>query len=393
MCRQRKRERKRVWGMNRKPGKIALYVMAGMVSLSAVFGGLVFMGTIPLLNRAVRTEEAGWEKVPERDGEGMPAQWEIKFKGMKIAMEERGTAYIHESGCLNVSLEDGYLIQIDVESDTVDNMWSRIDKKMEDLEAAGYRIEQDPKRMTEEGSDIVRYVISRENERGTDHKRIYSEVCLVPADTGRHFLAVIRYDGTDVDILDEEAKNELFDKAFADVCTILADAEPTKETDDEYGSYWTVEENINPGDTYSESGTVTYDDGKLTLTHRLPEKCYLVFDDISGKTYFDEENRIYIRTSVVDYTWESAEQMAEKHSTAGFSKIHEQDRIEINGRVFYYYTYSVMEGSKTERKYHYYFHAYCDLDNGDIYTVSGSADDNPLAMDESYYYSVMDICE
>lgn len=379
--------------MNRKQQKIAINIMAVIVSLAAVFGGLMFTGAIPSWKCAKDSAEPEQENPVKADEARTPMRWEIRFKGMEIAMEEKGTAYIHESGCLNIRLSDDYLIQIDIEDDTVEGMWGRIDQKMEDLTADGYRIEREPEKVAGKGNGHVRYVISRENERGADFKRIYSEICLIPADSGRHFLVVIRYDGRDVEILDEETKNGLYDKAFADVKAILEDVRPSEEPDDKYGSYWMVEENISPGNTCSENDSMTYDDETLTLTYGLPGKCYLTSDDAAGKTYFDEENRIYVRVSVTDYTWESAEKKAEKHSSAGFSKIHEQGQVEINNKIFYYYTYSVLECSKTEKKYHYYFHAFCDLENGDIFTIFGNADDNPLAMDENYYYNVMDICE
>ncbi len=371
-----------MYRMNKKLQRLTLGV-TGSLSLFAVFSGLIFMGVLPSWKYAVRADESE-----------APALWNIKFKGMKITMEEKGKAHIHESGCLNIRLEDDYLIQIDVEDDTVDNKWNGIDGKMEGLKAAGYRIEQEPKRVTESGRDYVRYVVSMENERGSDYKRIYSEVCLMPADNERHFLVVIRYDGTDVDELNEDSKNELYNRAFAAAESILAAAEPTDEPDDEYGSYWMMNKNISPGHAYSASDSIMYDEGNLSLTYKLPEKCYLISDnDVAGKAYFDEENRIYIRVSVMNYVWQSAEEYVKKHYSSGFSRIHEQGQTEINGRVFYYYTYSVLERSKAEKKYQYYFHAFCDLDNGDIYTISGSAADNPLAMDKSYYLNVMDISE
>lgn len=370
-------------------------ITAGILSLFAVLMGLIFMGVLPSRNGAVRTEESatGQESLDTADEDERGELWEINFRGMKITMQENGLAYIHESGCLNIRAEDAYLIQIDVEEDTVDNMWSRIDKKVESLAAAGYRIEQSPERITEGERDYVRYVISIDGERGADYERIYSEVCLAPADSGRHFLIVVRYDGTDMEALDEEARIRMYEMAFADVEAILADAEPTDEPDDEAGSYWMVEENIDPDNAYSSSDSMTYDDGNLTLTYRLPENCYLISDNIAGKTYFDEENRIYINVSVIKYMWESAEDKADKHDSARFSRIHTQGQTEVNDRTFYYYTYSVLERSKTEKKYHYYFYAFCDLNNGDIYAIYGSADDNPLAMDETFYLDVMDISE
>lgn len=373
--------------MNRVLRKIMKYIAAAVLSLSAVLWGLLFMGALP--SGAVGTAESAQITETEEDEESK--LWEIHFRGMKITMQENGVAYIHESGCLNIRLEDAYLLQIDVEEDTVDDMWSGIDKKMEALTASGYRIEEKPTRLTEGAMDCVRYVISMENERGSAYQHTYSQVCLMPADSGRHFLVVIRYDGADVDAMGEEEKSALYDKGFADAAEILADACPTDEPDDAYGSYWMKEENISPGDPISDS--IAYDDGTLTLSYGIPENCYLISDNIAGKTYLDEENEIYMNVSVINYTWESAKEKADKHSSAGFSRLHEQGETEVNGRVFYYYTYSVLERSKTKKRYHYYFYAYCDLDNGDIYAIYGNADNNPLAMDASFYLNLMDISE
>ena len=41
----------------------------------------------------------------------------------------------------------------------------------------------------------------------------------------------------------------------------------------------------------------------------------------------------------------------------------------------------------------YYFNAYADLKCGDIYTVSGFADDNPDAVETDTYYDFMSIME
>lgn len=61
--------------------------------------------------------------------------------------------------------------------------------------------------------------------------------------------------------------------------------------------------------------------------------------------------------------------------------------------TFYYYIYSILYIKNGKRSLTYYFNTYADLKDGDIYTVSGFADDNPDVMEINTYYDFMSITE
>ena len=55
------------------------------------------------------------------------------------------------------------------------------------------RMEKEAERVTGEGYDYIRYVLSLKDERGSDLDQTFFEVLLASADEERHFLVVILY--------------------------------------------------------------------------------------------------------------------------------------------------------------------------------------------------------
>lgn len=360
---------------------------AGVVFVFAVIMGLWFMGILSLGEKG-RNEA----KAAERS-ESQSREWEIVFKGMKLTIPEKGEACIHESGCMNVRQQDDYLIQIDIEDDIIENMWARMDSKKKSLTESGYRIDKEPEWISGEGQEYICYVISMADERGSDFERSYFEVMLMPADAGRHFLAVARFDGIDIDGLDTKTRDFIYKEALEATLDMLAGAESTDERDDETGTFWMEDPNIEPNQSYISEDSIFCKDEKWVVTYQLPESSQIISDNIAGKTYLDTDNRIYIRVSITNYTWETAQEKAQKLAADVLSRIHAQGETKVNGRTFYYYTYSVLEYGKKKKQAHYYFHAFCDLENGDIYSIYGSADDCPMVLSEMYYLDVMNITE
>ena len=370
-------------GIERKAG----IIVAGGIFLLAVFMGLWFMGSLSFGEKS-RTETETTEQ-----NEKQSRVWEIVFKGMKLTLPEKGKVYLHESGCMNARQQDKYLIQIDIEDNTIENMWAHMDSKKKSLIESGYRIDKEPEWINTGEITYIRYVISIEGERGSDFDRSYFEVILMPADTGRHFLSVIRFDGIDIETLDAKIRDHIYDEAMEAAVEILAMAVPTDERNDEIGTLWMEDKNIDPNQAYISEDSISYGDGKWILSYHLPENSQIISDNIAGKTYLDTDSQIYIQASITNYTWETAKEKAQKLADSVLSRIHIQDEIEVNNRTFYYYTYSVLEYGKRKKKTYYYFHAFCDLENGDIYSIYGRADDCPMALDEMYYLDVMNITE
>lgn len=371
-----------------KIGK-TMWVAAAALWLLALFGGLWFAGVFSLGEKDIPHETA-CSLSAETDNE-QAAVWEVVFQGMKFTLPQKGKVYLHESGCMNIRRDERYLIQIKLEENTVDEMWEGMKQKRESLINDGYRMEKEAERLTGEMSDYVRYVISLEKERGSDFDRSYFEVILAPADEGRHLLAAIRFDGIDVDKLDETLRERIYEEAFTQTDEIFASACPTEQMDDETGMLWMEDKSIDPEHRYISEDTIVYGDGQYRLSYRLPEHCMLTADNIAGKTYYDEDNQVYIWTNVVKYTWMTAKDMAEFSADRQLSRPLASGEVKVNGRIFYYYTYSVMEYGKNEASTEYYFDGYCDLEDGSIYYISGYANNNPEATEAAYYLEWMDI--
>ncbi|MBD5481533.1 MAG: hypothetical protein HDR15_03220 [Lachnospiraceae bacterium] len=371
-------------GINRKTG-----IVAGAVWLLAVFLGLWFAGVFSFSGK--RMPEAEESSVTAGQDEEQARVWEIVFRGMKFTIPQKGKALVHESGCLNIRQTDQYLIQISIEDDSIDEIWESMDLRRESLIEHGYRIEKEAERLTDGGQDRIRYVVSMEKERGSDYDRSYFEVVLAPAEEGQHILTVIRYDGIDVDGLDEETRELVYEEAFGAVKAVLDAVYSTDEIDDEAGSLWMEDVNLDPEQPYLAEDTITYGDGQYMLTVRLPEGCMLVADTIAGKEYFDSVNQVYIYANVIEYKWQTAKDMADSLAARELSRIHEEGETEVNGRTFYYYSYSVLEYEKNKTTIRYHFEAFCDLEDGSIYTIAGYTEDYPEALEKAYYMNWMDV--
>ncbi|MCM1190895.1 MAG: hypothetical protein NC123_02810 [Butyrivibrio sp.] len=352
--------------------------IAAVVWLFAVFLGLWFAGVFsPAAKEEPETEEISQSRIQN---------WEIVFSGMKFTIPQKGKALVHASGCLNIRQNERYLIQITAGDGTVDEMWEGMEAKQESLTEVGYRMEKEGERLQEGGRNLIRYVISMEGERGSVYDRSYTQVVLAPADEGRHLLAVIWYDGVDVDALDAGERSGVYDDGLAAAEAILSTAQPTDEPDDEAGSGWMEDVSLEP---YSSEDTIVYGDGRYQISYRVPEGWILTGDDIAGKNYLNEDNRVNIRANVLKYTWLSAKDMAEGGAEGQLSRIHAAGETVVNGRTFYWYSYSVREYGKRKSTIHYYFYGYCDLEDGSIYGISGYGDDVPELLEETYYLDWM----
>lgn len=338
-------------------------------------------------NNGLQNESQGAENRNENT-------WDIVFKGMKLSVKQKGTVIVHESGCLNIRQCDEYLIQIDVDDETTDYFWDNRDEKVKNITAAGHNMELEPEKIVVDEREYIRYIVSLENERGSDYETSYFYLLMTPADDGRRFFVSVRYDGVDMAGLGEAEREKLYDEAMDIINPIMCSAKQTDEPDDETGSYWKEEmplQSENKEDSYILEDTLEGED--FTVSYNLPETYYLISDNIAGKTYYSDEEDVYINLSVINYSWLTAEDMAESHKSAGISSIISEGETEINDVTFHYYTYSVLQVSGEEKIYNYNFHAYGDMKNGDIFAIYGYTYSNPEVLNEEYFHDVMNIKE
>lgn len=367
----------------------ATFIAAAGLWLLALFGGLWFAGVFSF---GYRNDSDGAAEKLTAEGENAEDRvWEVVYKGMKFFLPQKGVVGVHESDCLNIRQDERYLIQIVIRDETVDERYGRWSDSREVLIEDGYRIEKEAERLAGEESDHVRYVISLEKAQGDYLERTYFEVILAPADEGRCFLAMIRYDKIDMEKLDETMREKLYEEALVRTSAILAGTCPTDELDDELGTYWWEDKNLAPEHEYISEDTIVYRDGQYSLSYQLPEHCMLTTDNIAGKTYYDEDNQVYVTTNVLKYSWRTAKYSAESLAERELSRPHSAGEAQVSGRTFYYCTYTVCEYNGNKKSTVYEFYGYCDLEDGSVYSIRGYSEICPETLDPEYYFEWMNI--
>lgn len=364
----------------------------------SVFAALDFMGVVDLNFRnkkfgedvsATENEADSNSNTENETNTNNPEPWHIVFKGYAFSVEPVGLAIIHESGCINIRSCDEYLIQIDVEDGTAEEFWNGRDDCVKNMEDSGYVIELAPEKVELQGREYIRYIISLANERGADVDNIYFYMLVSDAGDDQRFFTVIKFDEINIAYLNVKEKDEIYEKAVDEVTSIVAGAVPTDETNDMAGSYWQETQPVDTGNSATDKDSITNED--TIVSYELPEGYILTDDDLSGKKYYSDIDRVNVTISVVPYTWMTAADMAERERGAGISKVIRSGQYEVNGVTFYYYTYSILYIRGGKRSITYHFNGYADLKNGDIYSVYGFADDNPAAMEPDTYADFMKI--
>ena len=374
--------------------KIIYVILMICILTGSVFAALDFMGVVNLntINAKFGEDKSATENETNTN---KPEPWHIVFKGYAFSVEPVGLAIIHESGCINIRSCDEYLIQIDVEDGTAEELWNGRDERVKNMEASGYVIELSPEKVKLQGREYIRYIISLANERGADVDNTYFYVLVSDAGDDQRFFTVIKFDEIDIASLNVKEKDEIYQKAVDEVTSIVAGAVPTDETNDMTGSYWQETQLVDTENSATDKGNnidvdnITNED--TTVSYKLPEGYILTSDDLSGKKYYSKNDKINVMISVVPYTWMTAADMAERERGAGISKVIKSGQYEVSGVTFYYYTYSILYIRGGKRSITYHFKGYADLKNGDIYSVYGFADGNPAAMEPDTYADFMKI--
>lgn len=374
--------------------KIIYVILMICILAGSVFAALDFMGVVNLntINAKFGEDRSATENETNTN---KPEPWHIVFKGYAFSVEPVGLAIIHESGCINIRSCDEYLIQIDVEDGTAEELWNGRDERVKNMEASGYVIELSPEKVKLQGREYIRYIISLANERGADVDNTYFYVLVSDAGDDQRFFTVIKFDEIDIASLNVKEKDEIYQKAVDEVTSIVAGAVPTDETNDMAGSYWQETQPVDTENSATDKGNnidvdnITNED--TTVSYKLPEGYILTSDDLSGKKYYSKNDEINVMISVVPYTWMTAADMAERERGAGISKVIKSGQYEVSGVTFYYYTYSILYIRGGKRSITYHFKGYADLKNGDIYSVYGFADGNPAAMEPDTYADFMKI--
>ena len=306
-------------------------IISVVIFAGAIAAALDFMGVINLKNHDQTEDETLYSEL-----------WHIVFKGYAFSVKPAGIAIIHESGCLNIRSTDEYLVQIDVEDDSADDFWNDRDGRVQHMKESGYTMEQYPEKIRVDDREYIRYIVSMKEERGAEYDSSY--FCVLISDAGDGYSGtfssdVVKEEYTDAELVDSIANEDIY------------------------------------------------------VSYEIPENFILLRDDQTGKSYYSEADKSQVIVSVIPYTWKSAADMAEDSNSAGISKVTAEGQYEEKGKIYYYYAYSILRIRNGTRKTSYYFNAYTDLEDGNIYSINGFADDSPEIMNPKTYTRFMSITE
>ncbi len=362
------------------------FVPFGAFVLIAVFIGLWFMGLFSFAKDNGKTATSS---------DASDYYWEIVYHGMKISSEIPATVLFHKTDCLNIRTKKDYLIQISTENITASDFWNNREDKVKNLINMGYRIECEPKQLTINNHTYINYIASIPDSERCPFDRCYSSVFITDIDEENRFFAVVSYDGIDMENVSSDERDKLYKDAENVLTTLLNAAVPTDKADDEIGTllfpddYGTDKEKILSQDAL-------YDNGKILVRYYLPDNSYFISDtnlsSVKSKNYMIKDTDYYVSVSINSNKWYNAKEMADEHLTAGFTKITREGSITVGEKTFYYYTYSVAYRSKKKTKIIYYFEAFTDMNDGNIYNISGHSNSEDI-MNPDFYYGLMDISE
>jgi hypothetical protein len=372
--------------MEKMKNKLWVCVGIVVVGLTVCFS-LWLMGVLTFTDREAAQDE-NTQLNPEEKA-ATAEKWSIVYGGLNFFIDEEATAYIHDSGCLNLNLNRGYLVQLEVEDKTLDAFWDNREVNMEKIISAGYREELAPERMAAQDREYVRYVLSMEEDGGG---RTYYMAVFTPRDENSRFFVCVKYDDTDVASMNEAEKSQLYDESMALVEEIFANAVTTDQPDDEIGSLWMPNLSADAGVAASDvmrEDTLEY--GEHKVTYLLPADCRKQEGALIGNNYVLDSDSVHFNVCVWENCYNTAEEKAKLHDSAGISGLSSQGSVEIGAYTFYYYAYSVMRGSKDEKKYTYNFVAYCDFGENAVYELSASSNENEAVMDYSFWTQVMSV--
>ncbi len=136
--------------------------------ISIIITSCIFVGTVIFALYFMGIINSSQNGNDDNENNVIDEPWQIVFNGFEFLVKPMGRAIIHESGCLNIRNCDEYLIQIDVEDRTVAEFWENREEKINNIEASGYVMQFAPEKIDIDGREYIRYIVSVENERGSD---------------------------------------------------------------------------------------------------------------------------------------------------------------------------------------------------------------------------------
>ncbi|MGN0435358.1 MAG: hypothetical protein ACI4D8_01870 [Wujia sp.] len=324
------------------------------------------------------------------------SDWEIIYDGMSITPEFECDAIINQDNTLCFLIEDKWTIEVVMSDKSYDEYKGQITTTQRKLEAEGYNVEQEADTVLIKGKEYLYFAIHGEillaDGITTEDKNM--EVIVTASPDGRSFVLIADITGVVEESLNMEVVNEQ-GLRYADL--LIGDAELAEAAvNDSAGTAWYAignhsDEEGEKSDTVSDS--LLDMNGETTAVYALPADTVLTFapdnTKYSSEKWYEMPGDIdlFISTDTSEM-YSSASVYIEKSAQTGDKKVGEIIKKEIEGRNWYYYTYTTANVSKEKTELTYYLRAATDLENGAIFKIFTSSK-NQEACDVEIYQDIM----
>lgn len=186
--------------------------------------------------------------------------------------------------------------------------------------------------------------------------------------------------------------------------SLLRGAKPTDEEDTPTGKIYVADEmyadlQVVVTETFVPEDALYDEADRMLAAYQVADNFYMMAHEIkpgiySMKAYYDTDREIMAtvvgghRRSDMD-----AQKVMAEGAAIWTEEGAEVESIEINGKVFYYYSYTEEYQSMDETCKKYFFEAATDMKNGTIYRLSANSEVSPDALDIDTYVKFLTIEE
>ena len=198
----------------------------------------------------------------------------------------------------------------------------------------------------------------------------------------------------DMDDMTEAERKAMYDKSSAWIQELMDAGESTDEPDDDTGKIIYSATALKNKENYADSDTLT--SACRTVQYGLPYGYLRKDDSDPDSVYYESDSgKTYLYIAIKDYSAlltddESLKEYVDSYAKNDHAMPQDCGSKEMDGRVFYYYSYFTQnwcdDGSVIVE---YNFKAYCDIGEGQIYTISAHSYTNSDVMDTDTYLECM----
>lgn len=347
------------------------------------FAALWFMGVIPWGHSVADVKVYG--DTDEREEY-------VVYDGIKFPCGQYEMVMVTGNG-LFLDTASGHRIQVLHQYQTLDDFWGTKDERIDACLKDGFTFDIEPERYTSGSRDYIRYVLSQQpGDEELDYSE-YNQIFLTPDYKGDRLFICINY-SKDMDDMSETERTALFDKSAEWIHELMDSSEVTDEPDDATGKILYSDSALSDGEDYTDSDTLTCTAG--TVGFGLPYGYVKKGDPESDSAYYESDSAdtdIYI--SIKDYSMLLSDDGSLKEYVDSYAKNdHAMSQNcgsrDIDGQIFYYYSYFTQnwcdDGSVIVE---YNFKAYCNIGDGQLYTISAHSFTNSGVMDPDNFLETM----